>query len=649
MSRFIWNRGECRKIDLSVPSLLAVKAYGEGGWEQEWQPGDAETVICCPPGEAAELYLVRVQTESYEPIGKYSVDYLSKEVFRRFIKSTHEKYKEHFEEDFGGVIKGIFMDEPRFANAFPWTETLEEEFQMRKGYSCTLNLPLLWHRCERAILFRYDYYDVISDLFAEATFGEIYQWCTDHRLLSTGHLLGEETLAAQTYFGGDMVRCYQYLHVPAIDHLGNGAGSLNGKFAVSAAYNYGKNRIACEAFGASGWDITYEELVRISNWLFQQGINLIMMHGFYYSIRGKRFNDYPPSYFYQWRYWDQMEEYVGMANRMMKLLSGGMAEQEILVYSPIESFWGSFQPDLSVKTGFWREGPQIRDEHAAFIDCQMQLLCNSLSDHNLDYNILGEDAVRNFTVEGDQIVHKLTRAKYRILILPCVELVAADMAELIRRFMEQGGIVVNYHSSFRYLVDKRGEHWRKKLNNPIVSKNMLRAENIEDVIDICRKRLKLPFAIRCGISRMSRSVSSYPAKIIDPYVHNGERVYGIGVYRYLRGGERILDLTNYNDQEEIIRIWVEAAAAPEVWWPETGLIQKALDCHCDGAGYELELIIPANRAVFLVCPLSCREAHQNTVRNTGQNTAGNEDMHTDRKKRKEEEYDSAEGKTVLFG
>lgn len=78
-----------------------------------------------------------------------------------------------------------------------------------------------------------------------------------------------------------------------------------------------------------------------------------------------------------------MPLYVQMANRMMEMLSNGRHECDILVYSPMETFWNYFEPDLSVKTGFGEEGPWIQDEHAKLIDNQFQLLCNRLVDRNL--------------------------------------------------------------------------------------------------------------------------------------------------------------------------------------------------------------------------------------------------------------------------
>ncbi len=82
------------------------------------------------------------------------------------------------------------------------------------------------------------------------------------------------------------MRHFKYFHVPGIDHLGNGIGSLDAKFCTSAAHNYGRIEISCEAFGASGWDITFEEMIKISNWLYQQGINIMHSSCFLLFYKG---------------------------------------------------------------------------------------------------------------------------------------------------------------------------------------------------------------------------------------------------------------------------------------------------------------------------------------------------------------------------
>ncbi len=579
--------------------ISAAAFWGDPSQETQFQLMNEDGYLSFLAQVDTQIVAMLVAVDPYEPVGKFCVDYLSKDAIRIFLDSTHEKYREHFEASFGTIIQGIFMDETRFCNALPWTQTLPDEFQKRKGYDLLPYLPLLVKTDAKSKQVRFDYFDVISDLYTEATFKQIFDWCNEHQLKTIGHFLGEETLATQSYFGADMMRGYQYFHVPGIDHLGNGIGSLDAKFAVSASQNYGKSRIACEAFGASGWDMSYEDMVRVSNWLFQQGINLIIMHGFYYSIRGERSKDFPPSYFYQWKYWDNMPTYVKMANRMMEMLSNGRIENEMLVYAPMETFWNYFEPDLETKTGFWEEGPWIKDAHAKKIDCEFQLLCNKLTDRNLDYTIFNADATKNFEVCGKQIVNKLTGAAYEVFVLPFVEILTKETADLLTAFMNAGGTVISYATETIEIVHKDGSHMRNNSEYMDCS-GMIPASKLSEIIDLCKSKVTLPFEILSGVDEMSHSKSSYPARLIDPYIHDGERVYGVGVTRYRKENHRIFNLTNYNEKEEDLQIWIESASIPEVFIPETGDIISQKNTLKQKNGYVVSLTLPANRSIFLV-------------------------------------------------
>lgn len=591
------KENESFELDLTGRNYIAVSAFTGDKIENLMIQGNPYNFTAQKETDIIKVY---VAVDEYEPVGKLCVDYLSKEAIGVFIEKTHEKYLEQMGEEFGKIITGIFMDETRFCNAMPWTKTLPEEFLKRKGYDMLPFLPLLIRKTGRSNKFRYDYYDVISDLYNEATFKQVYDWCNQHNMKSMGHFLGEETIATQSYFGGDMLRGYQYFHVPAIDHLGNGIGSLDAKFAVSACHSYGKSRIACEAFGASGWDITYEDMVRISNWLFQQGINLIIMHGFYYSIRDERSQDFPPSYFYQWKYWDYMPGYVKMANRMMKLLSDGRHEAEILVYTPMETFWNYFEPDLTVKTGFWKEGPWIKEERAKFIDNQFQLLCNGLTDKNLDYDILHGDAACNFRVEGKELVNTLSKERFQVFILPLTEILTVDMVRLLNEFSENGGCILSYESELKEVVAKDGSHMRTEKLPDLDNTKHITFDKISALIRYCQDTVELPFEIRKGVDEMAHSLSSYPARLIDPYIHDGERVYGVGVSRYIKDKERIYNFTNYNEKEEELTVWVDVTSEPELYNPETGEISRPAARKSSRGGYEISFTIPGNRTLFLV-------------------------------------------------
>lgn len=599
------KKGETFSLITSKKDYINITAYGCGFPEGKnlLEAVSAGDEIKFTADDDTDIYLISVEVDDYEPKGKFCLDYLSKEAVKIFIESTHEKYALHFKKEFGKTITGIFMDETRLFNAIPWTETFRAEFKARKGYDIVPLLPLLLKDAEKSQFVRYDYYDVVSDLMGEAMYKQLYDWCSENGIRTTGHFLGEETLASQSRYNGDIMRQFKYLHVPGIDHLGNGIGSLDAKLCSSAAHNYGKNVVTCESFGASGWDMTFEEMVKISNWLFQQGINQLVVHGFYYSIRGERKNDWPPSYFYQWKYWDNMPMFADMAARMAYMQRGGINESETLVYYPIETFWGCFEPVFENPLCYFKNGPVVRGEKARFMDNQFQVLCSSLLNENLDFELMNSDAAENFEVDGKTLLNKLTGARYKIFVLPLTELLPENMAELLNTFIKNGGLVLSYQSDIKAVVGKHGEHFFGKTQQSFDMRGVTRLRKISDVIDAVKKSADLPFEIVLGIDKVSRSQMSYPDRMHDPYIHSGENQYGIGVTRYLKDEKRILDVTNYNDRDESLVISVRSSCIPEIFIPETGEIRMPDKYVQQSNTYELALTIPANRAYFVVCGL----------------------------------------------
>ena len=101
---------------------------------------------------------------------------------------------------------------------------------------------------------------------------------------------------------------------------------------------------------------------------------------------------------------------------------------------------------------------------------------------------------------------------------------------------------------------------------------------------------------------MSRSLSSYTNKLIDPYIHDDERVYGIGITRYIRDNKRIINFTNYNSKDENLTIRIISSSAPEIFIPETGEM-FIVNGSKEDKRYKFSFNIPKNRAYFVVCSL----------------------------------------------
>lgn len=548
-----------------------LEIWNENEKETCWVASDSLNVI--PVVSDTVKKVVYWEVKPYNEGGRSCVDYMNPEAISCFLEKTHEKYKRELPTELFDLVEGFFMDETRFYYCYPWTVKFPQEFERRKGYPILGNLIKLFGNGTRTAE-EMDYLDVAAQLYKEATFWQVYHWCEKNHVMSTAHLLGEETLAAQTRFEIDMMRQYEAMHIPGLDHLGKGIGSLDVRFVVSAARNYGKNRISCEAFGASGEDTGIEDVIRVSNWLIQQGVNLLIAHGYYYSTRGERKNDFPPSYFFQFKDWNKMKAYNEMAARMMELNSGGKFFGNILVYYPIETFWKYYRPDPWEKTGFGENGSKILPEKAAQIDREYQLFLNMLEDRNVPYQIITNDSMKNYQIKENKWVNCLNQESFHTIVFLDTEIIPEETRKKIQVYTQNNGRIFSCHSETHVFEEKK-------------------YDDIRQMADACLQITDIGLEVMEGTKYCEHSVMAYPDHLIDPYIHNGENLYGVGISRYDKDGHRIYNFTNYNLSEEKITVKLNDISTVELWNPENGE-QQILD------GTTVSFVIPANRTRYLV-------------------------------------------------
>ena len=553
---------------------------------------------------------VRILVEPFHGEGALTPDYMDARAARKFVEVTYDAYYEKFPDAFGSVITAGFNDETRLCHAFPWSDQFAEEFKKRKGYDILKCLPDLILTGEKSGRTRCDYFDVVADLYRENYHGVIHSWCRAHGIDYMPHLLGEECMAGHTRFSGDYMRQTKAMDRPGVDHLGKGIGSLNAKFASSAADAYGKEGLVCEVFAGCGWDLSFEEYLRMVSWLYSQGVKTITNHGFFYSIRDFRQYDWPPSEFFQWAHWDKMPLANAMTRRMYGMLTGGVSEAETLVYHPIESFWLHYIADQGFTHGY-HMGPIIGDARAMEIDHKEQLLLSGLQEKNAAYSILPSDAIDNFTVKGRHMINRLTGQVYTAVVLPMCEVLPLKAALLFDAFARQGGqlcLMENYPA----LAMKKAED--AQVRN--IFENMKLLDNvhfIEDAADVDHLETWLttaapaPIHVVSGRYGCKNNHPSYPDYIIDPYMHTGEDLDGVGCTRYLKDGHREYFFVNYTSVPQKLSVRVPSLSAPEVWDCFTGEIYAA-EILEDGDGrrasdlteYTVSLTLPPHYGTFLV-------------------------------------------------
>lgn len=551
----------------------------------------------------AVAYVTHVRVDGYENGGDESVNYLDGEATDAFIASTYDKYYEHMGDAFGETITATFNDETRMCHAIPWSREFPEVFRERHGYDIRQELYRLILPGTQHGRIRVDYYDTVAYLYQTRYFGRIHDWCEVHGIKLFAHLLAEETPFGHVRYSGDYMRQNRYQDIVGADYLGKGIGSLNLKFTSAGAHSYGKDMTAVEIFAGCGWDLTFDEYCRMITFAFQQGIQTIINHGFFYSAEGERANDWPPSEFFQWNYWNRQSEGNDMIRRLQYAMTGGVYEADVLAYMPTETMQLHHIPDQNYTHAF-AYGAFLKDERAAYVDHELQLLFNAMLSANVDYDLIHLDAVENYEVRGGQIVNRLSGQEFSVLLLPMCEVLPLSMARLADAFAAAGGQIVAVDEIPSLGIHETEDTELKEIMERLTASGSITvvpAEDKEAILERLQAAIPHPVTITAGTNGTVNEHPSYPPYLIDPYMHTGEDMKGVQFVRYYKDGHRNTLFMNYGDQPETIEVHVVTAGSmPEIWDTLSGEIVAAEVVRKEDDGYVVRLQLPCCHGVFLV-------------------------------------------------
>jgi hypothetical protein len=383
------------------------------------------------------------------------VDALNKEATSRFIELTHEKYKQYCGNRLGKTIKGIFTDEPHrgaVMNSFgasneglersvPWTYTLFNTFEKRFGYNVKEKLPelFLWYKGERVSQVKWHYIEILQEMFIENFAKPINEWCKEHNLILTGHVLQEDSLAAQTAMSGSMMRFYEHMGYPGVDVL----TEWNKNYWIvkqlsSAARQLGQKFLLSELYGCTGWQFNFESHRNVGLWQAMFGINLRCPHLSWYTMEGEAKRDYPASIFYQSAWYKDYKHVEDYFSRIGFIMSQGNPVCDTLVINPVESIWSQVHP------GWCRNlGPNTPD--ILKVDENYAKLFNWLQGAHIDFDYGDEEMLSRLSsieTRDNCSVLKVGHAEYKQIMVAGMTTIRLSTIRLLLQFINAGGKVI---------------------------------------------------------------------------------------------------------------------------------------------------------------------------------------------------------------
>jgi len=504
-------------------------------------PDGCQVLYTYKKEEGKERYLVKFYN-------KDAIDYLNKDTIRDFIEITHEEYKKHCGDEFGKIIPGIFYDEIfTTSHPLPWTDSFAERFLERFGYDL---LPaaesLFGGEEEMDQKVRADYYTMVAELYEEAFFAQIGDWCEENKLDLTGHI--EEGFASHPMRQGHYFNTTRHMGIPGADchdyryRLPRIITRHEPKWSVSVARAYGKKYSMSEAMGGAGWGCSLQEFKRGINVLGAMGISFFILHGFYYSTEAQGAQaDWPTSFFYQNPYWPYFRGFADYMRRVQYMNSIGRAEVRVGLFYPIEQLY-----KYSINGGCFGKGNLLAD----FFEESL----NVLTDNQIDVDFIDKTSLVRAEIREGKIC--VGTQEFRALLLPA-ELEADDELSDVLDHAEKGGIQLIYVKTAKSVCEKEGAVYAEKL-----------PEEVE-------KRIR-----------------------IDVKVLEGEKYEFVVNHRITEHGEHFM-LANGTDRPRKYKLLLDAHGSMVALSPETGKTRAVASCDTEEGTY-VDIALEADEAVYLL-------------------------------------------------
>lgn len=409
-------------------------AYDENGWPSGFGNGKVnglgvkyqQKYLRISEHEPCENVICKCgKSWFYFEVNPYYVDVLDKEVIRKFIDAAYEPYYKKL----GNDIEGFFTDEPQVSrNGIPWSFVFEKEYKERYSQNITDHLEELFLPVQDYKNTRIKFWKMVTELFSENFFKQIYEWCDERNLKFTGHIALEESILSQLVTSGSCMAHYEFFHIPGMDWLGRKIFECLTPMQVSSvAQQLGRSQVLSETFALCGHNVSFAELKGIFEWQMVRGINLLCQHLEGYSIRGMRKRDYPPAMYYQQPWWKEYREFNESMSRIGMILSKGKVKANVLLIHPMTTAWTLYDDN----------------QNAGIEELDKKLLqtMRTLEEKHIIYH-LGDEIImkRHAYVKDDKII--IGSQEYEYIIDSCCEILLPETQNLISTYKAQGGKII---------------------------------------------------------------------------------------------------------------------------------------------------------------------------------------------------------------
>ncbi len=403
-------------------------------------------VVLTNPTDAPVMLCAFVQKRLYEGTHcvhnvfdcRRFIDLTNRDAVAAFLRNTYDGYAkavpDHLHAGAGaklpaiGQIEAVFTDEPSFMGCYinaglypahisdPYDETIplypvlsygrdvENAFAAKYAYGLLPELVSIFlGDTEHAKTVRADYYALLSDLYEQAFFAQISDWCARHEISFSGHLLLEDTIKYHTVFEGNFFSLLRHMHYPGIDMLQSipaivRRDAFTPKIVSSVAKAYNRPHIMSEVSAhAQGGKVSHDQMYASLCTQYALGVDVFT---YYYS---ERFMD-PETY-------TRYNHALGRIDAIM----AGRTVADCLLYYPIETFRRHHKPSAA------QYGTYTAAEDAC--EAHLSRVMFTLLDRQIDFDFIDADLLAR-SVVTEEGIRTPAGDVYPLVVLPPMEATA---------------------------------------------------------------------------------------------------------------------------------------------------------------------------------------------------------------------------------
>jgi hypothetical protein len=507
------------------------------------------------------------------------VNYIDRRLPKVFLDIAHESYAARFGPRMGRSIPGVFVDnEGDYGWKLAWSDDLDRQYVRNKGRDIRLWMPLLIDEDAEGLWAkaRWDWYDVVSDVYTDNYLGSVSRWLADRGLYCISNLW-EETLALQAIAVGDFFKAQRTVTMPGNDCLVRKALEVHDFKETQSVSEFEGRRFMSEVLGVAGWQMSPVLMKQAANAVITWGVSHVVPHGVYLN-RKLNTIPYPPDWFTSNPYWRYVHLWTDFVRRASYVNSQGHLIPDVLLVSPMDSVQ-ALLGDSVFDAGSEGEDPGS-SSHADTIMHIDEVYSKAIADlaaERIEYLIADRHYLREMTVMPGGLL-KRGPFEFKAVVLPAMKVLPLDVAEKLIAFAEAGGRV--------YVLGELPEGSTDNgMNDPKMK-------------DLMGKLAALPSVMK-DRKTIPQLVAANAPGLQPQAAFDSGRFPMIQLHRRIDGRDFFWLVNNTGERRECELTFRDAKGAASIWDCETGAVRDVPSAATD-ASSRVKLTFAPYEAYWLV-------------------------------------------------